>query len=238
MSIAVMSRVWKHSKAQGGELLVMLALADFSDEEGKSYPSVATLAEKARLSDRQVRRIIGRLEKEIGEIRRNKSNGRRSHTYLIIIPDNPDIMTLTKRPGRDSNPDILGSSTRTFEAVHIRKNRHRTVIREAAKKRGPIALVPSAKEFILWFGSERNRIFGAPYLPSWSKEVPLVTEMLKTLDLQRLKQAAEKFLNSDDPWIRQNGGFTIPTFRSQINKFTITPAQAQTRKGMPVADLG
>ena len=53
MSISVMTRVWKESPAKGSELLILLALADFADDDGVSWPSVETLAQKARLSKRQ-----------------------------------------------------------------------------------------------------------------------------------------------------------------------------------------
>ena len=56
-----MSQVWKHSKHAGGSLLVLLALADFANDEGICYPSQKTLAKKSRLSGRQVRRTVGEI---------------------------------------------------------------------------------------------------------------------------------------------------------------------------------
>ena len=53
MSIKVMSYIWEHSQTREGSLLVLLAIGDFSDDHGKAYPSVNTLAKKARLSIRQ-----------------------------------------------------------------------------------------------------------------------------------------------------------------------------------------
>lgn len=61
MSIRVMSHVWKHSQAKGGDLLVLLAIADFADDSGTAYPSIATLGLKARLDGRNVQRSIRRL---------------------------------------------------------------------------------------------------------------------------------------------------------------------------------
>ncbi len=61
MSVRTMNRVWEASHQTGGALLVLLAIADFADDEGLAYPSISTLARKARLSDRQVQRVIADL---------------------------------------------------------------------------------------------------------------------------------------------------------------------------------
>ena len=67
-----MTKVWEWSSAEGNELLVMLALADFCDDDGVCYPGIARIAKKSRLSERTVRRIIdsmiekGEIVKEVG----------------------------------------------------------------------------------------------------------------------------------------------------------------------------
>ena len=58
MSIRVMSRVWDHYPGKGSDLLAMLALADWSDDDGRCYPSVAALARKIRLQERQAQRSL------------------------------------------------------------------------------------------------------------------------------------------------------------------------------------
>ena len=58
MSVRIISQVWKLSKLQGGALLVLLAIADFANDEGMAYPSISTLAQKARLSKRHSQRIL------------------------------------------------------------------------------------------------------------------------------------------------------------------------------------
>lgn len=63
MSVSAMSFVWKHSRQRGGSLLVLLALADFANDEGLCYPSMQTLALKARVDERQARRIVAKLVK-------------------------------------------------------------------------------------------------------------------------------------------------------------------------------
>jgi len=58
MSIGVMTAVWKHANYSGGALLTLLALADFSSDEGYSFPSIPTLAQKTRMTERGVRQIL------------------------------------------------------------------------------------------------------------------------------------------------------------------------------------
>lgn len=67
MSISVMSQCWAKSEHAGSELLLLLALADFSDDCGKSYPAISTLAQKCRMQPRRVRYILRALEKS-GEL--------------------------------------------------------------------------------------------------------------------------------------------------------------------------
>jgi hypothetical protein len=74
MSIKVLGMVWKCSRAKCGDLLVALAIADFADDEGNAYPSIATLSKKSRLSDRQVKRAIKNLE-ILGELRILRGTG-------------------------------------------------------------------------------------------------------------------------------------------------------------------
>lgn len=52
MSIRVMNWVWTNSPEKGSALLLLLSIADHADDEGSAYPSVARLASKTRLSER------------------------------------------------------------------------------------------------------------------------------------------------------------------------------------------
>ena len=46
---------------KGGDLLVLLAIADYADEDFRAWPSQKTLARKARMDERNVRRVLQRL---------------------------------------------------------------------------------------------------------------------------------------------------------------------------------
>lgn len=68
MSIRVMSRVWAESKHKEGTLLILLAIADFADDNGVAYPAMATLAVKARMTTRNAQLAVRRLTRA-GELR-------------------------------------------------------------------------------------------------------------------------------------------------------------------------
>jgi DNA-binding transcriptional MocR family regulator len=77
MSIRVMSRVWDSGPDNATECLLLLALADYCDDAGECYPSIAGLARKSRMSERGVQTVMRRLqaagwvEIEVGGGRRN-----------------------------------------------------------------------------------------------------------------------------------------------------------------------
>lgn len=63
MSIRVMAAVWEHADASGGDLLVLLAMADFAaDDGGGVYARQETLAAKARMKQRNLRYCLSELE--------------------------------------------------------------------------------------------------------------------------------------------------------------------------------
>lgn len=58
MSVRVMSLVWDGYPGGGSELLALLALADWSDDDGHCFPSIQKIAEKVRLKERQAQRVV------------------------------------------------------------------------------------------------------------------------------------------------------------------------------------
>lgn len=64
-----MSWVWEHSRASGTDLLVLLAIADSANDDGRNaWPSVPTIAGKCRVSERTVQRSLRKLV-SLGELR-------------------------------------------------------------------------------------------------------------------------------------------------------------------------
>lgn len=75
MSVKLISWAWENGPKDGVDLLVLLALADFADDAGRCYPSVKTIAEKARMTERGAQKVIRRLE-SAGWIAISTGNGR------------------------------------------------------------------------------------------------------------------------------------------------------------------
>ena len=86
MSVRTMARVWELSRHGGTELLMLLAIADFADDDGNAYPAVGTLATKCRMKTRNVNYILRTLQ-ESGELRLSVGGGPRgTNRYRITLP--------------------------------------------------------------------------------------------------------------------------------------------------------
>src|SRR5262249_26278222 len=88
MSFRAVGNVWNRSKKRGTHLLVLLAIADWEndDQGGVAYPAIPTLAKKTRLSERQLQRILRDLERS-GELRVPPRAGRNgTNLYKTHLP--------------------------------------------------------------------------------------------------------------------------------------------------------
>lgn len=57
-----MTTVWTKAPVEGGELLLLLALADNANDDGVAFPGVSYLARKARMTGRNVQLCVRKLE--------------------------------------------------------------------------------------------------------------------------------------------------------------------------------
>ena len=64
MSVRIMAAVFESSTLKAGERLVMLALADHADDQGRCYPSTPRLAQRTGMSERAVQGHIKALRAE------------------------------------------------------------------------------------------------------------------------------------------------------------------------------
>lgn len=100
MSIKVMTWVWEHAAVNKGSLLVLLALADFADDEGKCYPATPTLAKKARLEERQVQRVVKQLiQQELLDVQWNKGpNGVNVYRVRQNVGGDIGVLKMSHKP--------------------------------------------------------------------------------------------------------------------------------------------
>lgn len=86
MAVRVLSQVWDGYPGGGAELLTLLALADWCDDFGRCYPSIRSIARKVRLSDKQARRIVHKLEDEgFVKVTGGATGGAMSRRYQIDL---------------------------------------------------------------------------------------------------------------------------------------------------------
>lgn len=88
MSVRVLTRVFDGFPGGGSELLAMLALADWSDDDGRCFPAVAAIARKVRLKERQTQRVVNRLINDgFVIVEANKGGGipGESRRYRIVL---------------------------------------------------------------------------------------------------------------------------------------------------------
>lgn len=90
MSIKLMTLVWDKAKAEGTKLLLLLALADMSNDEGYCWPAYRTLAKKIRVSVTHTKGLMAELVEQglvRKEARYNKDDptSQTSNGYWLII---------------------------------------------------------------------------------------------------------------------------------------------------------
>lgn len=99
-----MGEVWESSSAKGGARLVLLALADHANDEGYCHPSVARLALKSALTERNVQLILRNLEAR-GELVTLRSAGRGNvNAYWVLPPATVARLTLEGKNAKNFHP--------------------------------------------------------------------------------------------------------------------------------------
>ena len=111
-----------------GARLVLLLLADYASRDGAAWPSESTLARRAGLSERQVRRLIGEIA-SYGIVDLDHRPGR-STVYrfptaqVVHTPDTHGRGTGTATPDtRDRTPDTHDRRPQTPMTAEPTKNR-------------------------------------------------------------------------------------------------------------------
>jgi hypothetical protein len=84
MGVRATTWVWENSKSEGSDRLVLLALADFADDNGDCFGSWGTMSKKTRLSLSTIARSVRRL-RDAGElIETQKSTVRQGRNMATV----------------------------------------------------------------------------------------------------------------------------------------------------------
>lgn len=85
MSIKIMSLIWERGPQRQADRFVLLALADFANDDGECFPAVTTVARKTCMSVRGVQQIMRRLEAD-GWLKTRLNAGRGGSNIYAITP--------------------------------------------------------------------------------------------------------------------------------------------------------
>lgn len=81
-----MSMIWESGPSNQAERFVLLALADFANDNGECWPALKTVASKCCMTDRGAQKIIRRLE-ESGWLKIDTGGGRKGCNNYLINPE-------------------------------------------------------------------------------------------------------------------------------------------------------
>jgi hypothetical protein len=132
MSIQIMANVWQHSAQKSGVLLVLLAMADFANDEGLCWPYIATLAHKSRMTTRNVHLSIKKLEED-NEIERVKTGGMRDGRAVATVYRVTTVGVKNTTRGEVGFTGGVKNTTRRGEVDF-------TLIRQESSKEPPLIL--------------------------------------------------------------------------------------------------
>ncbi len=94
-----LAAVWEHSRQSGSALIVLLAVASYSDQRGEWVVDQATLQKRARLGRRRVQQILDELI-AAGELAVTPGDGRgHLSTYRLTVGKGEAECTLSARKG-------------------------------------------------------------------------------------------------------------------------------------------
>jgi hypothetical protein len=112
-----MGDIWENSPAKGAELILLLAIAYFADEEGIATETADTLARRGRMSTDSVYRAVPRLEeKGLLEVLQ-RGEGRAASTYRLPgcgrrLRQQDDVFELRDRNLRPQEDDASSRNLR------------------------------------------------------------------------------------------------------------------------------
>jgi len=242
----------ERTEVSQGAKLAYARLSQHAGKNGFAWPKRETLAAELGVTPRQIDRYLKELDAhrlvEVERLGLTKANRYRfrMHEWMSTFEstsmstqestdtssqDSPDMSTPIKRIIEENQKNTCDSPI-----VHRAPDPSATAKRKLTRA-DPKDSDPRVKPFLSWFAEEYKRRFSVPYAVNWGKDGKRIKDLPPAFDLPRLKELATRFFQSDDPWIREKGGFTIGVFTSQINKLATASGNGHA-KAPEVKDLG
>jgi hypothetical protein len=113
-----MTAVWDRADISSTQKLVLLALADWANDDGLCWPSIATIAAKSSLKERAVQMTIRSLE-EAGFVRREEVVGRGNRYWLRMPPQEMHPRTECTPPPQEMHPAPALNAPNTSMIHHL-----------------------------------------------------------------------------------------------------------------------
>lgn len=230
MSIKVMEWVWNHSSARDGQLLVLLAIADNANHEGRNaFPSIAELCRKSRLSQRGVRYALRGLEEAGCVITTPQAGPGGCNRYQVVM----DPAEIAAPPAdiaggqilQDGNLQQQGGQSATAEVSQIAPV---TVLEPTTNPKDSSSPIADATDDpirgdvervcrhladrIVANGSKRPRI-----TETWRKQARLLMD--KDGKSEEQVHAAIDWCQNDPFW--RGNVMSMPTLRSQYDRLRL-----------------
>lgn len=203
MSVRTMAAVWERSQHSGTNLLMLLAIADFADDDGMAFPSVGKLATKCRMSKRNAQDRLRELS-ESGELTIKKNQG--------PPPKFPNLfMVNLKHLGVKPTAPVQHTAPVQFDvsrgAVHCAPGVKPTAPKPSYNHQEP-STTPQNSFESFWLAYPKKKAKGDAQR-AWSKLKPnadLTDSILKAIEAQK----------TSEDWTKENGKF-IPYPATWLN---------------------
>ena len=147
MSVQTMAAVWKGSRHGGSALLMMLAIADFSDDRGVAYPAVSTLAEKTRMKPRNAHYLLNELQASGELVIKIAAGPRGTNLYRIALDRLQGMQPVAGvhhsaglQPVAGMHPSALGGALQCANPLHPSAPEPSLNHQEPKRKRAKAAL--------------------------------------------------------------------------------------------------
>jgi hypothetical protein len=105
MSVRMLNRVFDDARARGEARLLLLAIANFADNDGLAWPSIATLVRTTRMPRRSLCRQLVALEAS-GELLVEHRHGRGHTNRYVVAPGHEKGANLTPFPDPQKVPHM------------------------------------------------------------------------------------------------------------------------------------